>query len=200
MAKTVRAIPPGRHHRKKAVLISWSVLCFIGVLATVTTALVFRHSPLPVIRAGSITSVEGKLQQAERAHDRASRTVRLTEDEVNSVLHDRLQKSAGSRPDVAALRDVKIHLVDDRVTAYVVLGYRSAEITIDVEGKLYSREGLVQFVPTAGEIGSLPIPRASLVSAMQQVLSEPNEQQKLRLPPNISDLRVENSQILLRYD
>jgi hypothetical protein len=199
MAKTVGVIPLGKSSRRRALFIVGAVLCLVGVFVTVTTALVFRHNPLPVIRARSITSVENELQRAERATDRGSRTVRLTEDEVNSVLHDRLQKSAGLRPD-AALRDLRIHLVEDRVTAYVVLGYRSAEITIDVEGRLYSRGGVVQFVPTAGEIGSLPIPRASLVSAMQQVLSQPNEQQKLRLPPNISDLRVENSQVLLRYD
>jgi hypothetical protein len=82
-------------------------------------------------------------------------------------------------------------LVQHLIEALIVLGHRGTETTVDLQGKLYARDGRVQFDPVAGRIGAQWLPQCVLISAMHQALSEPEQRDKLQLPPNISDLRVE---------
>ena len=200
MTKITHSIRPTKTWLSKLSIVATLIVCATGLFATALIVLALWHASLPVVRADSAASAERKLQQAEHAAT-TSRTVMLTENEVNSVLHDRLQKSGRLvTADAEGLHDVRVRLIGDRIEAFIVIGHRGTEITVDLEGKLYSREGRVQFDPVAGRIGALRLPQGVLIDAMRQALSGPEERQKLRLPPDISDLRVENSQVLLRYD
>jgi hypothetical protein len=201
MTKTANSIHPTRTRLAKLSIAATTTACVVGLLAVVLIVLVLWHDSLPAVRADSAVSADRKLQQAEHAAATNSRTVRLTEDEVNSVLHDRLQKSGKLVPeDAEGLHDLRVRLVGDRIEAFIVLGHRGTEITVDLQGKLYSQDGRVQFDPVAGRIGALRLPQGALISAMHQALSGPEQRDKLQLPPNISDLRVENSQVLLHYN
>jgi hypothetical protein len=202
MTKTANSIRPTTTRLSKLSITVTATISAAGLFAIVLIVLVLWHaSPsLPAVRADSAASAEHKLQQAEHAAASNSRTVRLTEDEVNSVLHDLLQK--GGRlvaPNVDGLHDFRVRLIGNQIEAFIVLGRRGTEVTVDLEGKLYSQEGRLQFDPIAGRIGELRLPQGILISAMRQALSGPEERQRLRLPPDITDLQVENSQVLLRY-
>jgi hypothetical protein len=200
MTKIAYSIRPTKTRLGKLSIVATLIVCATGLFATVLIVLALWHASLPVVRADSAASAERKLQQAEHAAT-TSRTVMLTENEVNSVLHDRLQKGGRlAAANVDGLHDMRVRLIGNRIEAFIVLGHRGTEITVDLEGKLYSQEGHVQFDPVAGRIGALRLPQGALISAMHQALSGPEQREKLRLPPNISDLRVENSQVLLRYN
>jgi len=200
MTKIGHSIRPTKTWLSKLSIVATLIVCATGLFATALIVLALWHASLPEVRADSAASAQRKLQQAEHAAT-TSRTVMLTENEVNSVLHDRLQK--GGRlvaANVDGLHDMRVRLIGNRIEAFIVLGHRGTEITVDLEGKLYSQEGRVQFDPVAGRIGALRLPQGALIRAMHQALSGPEQREKLRLPPNISDLRVENSQVLLRYN
>jgi len=97
------------------------------------------------------------------------------------------------------VRDVKVQLIDDRVKAYVVFDVHGKDMTLQLEGRLGAQNGYLHFEPLGGQIGSLPIPQSTLESAVQRLMNSPENREKLRLPSEISDLRIQNSEVVASY-
>lgn len=97
------------------------------------------------------------------------------------------------------VKDVKVQLVGDRVIAYVVFGVHGADMTLQLEGKLGSDNGYIRFEPLSGQIGSLPLPLSALQNAMQRLMESPENREKLRLPPDVTDLKIENGEVVTTY-
>jgi hypothetical protein len=159
--------------------------------------------------------VEQSVAQGQQA------TVRLDETELNSYLASHLDLK-GDQPAAAAtsapapggpdsptpedvekmrssVRDVKVTMADDRVKAYVVFDVHGKDMTLELEGRLGATNGYLQFVPVSGQIGSLPIPQSTLETAVQRLMESPENREKLRLPPDISDLHIENGELVATY-
>jgi hypothetical protein len=201
MIKTANSISPTRTRLAKLSIVATLSACAIILLAVALIVLVLWHDSLPAVRADSAVSAERKMQQAEHPTATSSRTAMLTEDKVNSVLHDRLQKSDRLvTADAEGLHDLKVRLIGDKIQAFIVLGHRRMETTVELQGKLHSQDGRVQFDPMTGRIGALRLPQRALIDAMRQALSGAEEGDQLQMKPTISDVRVENSQVLLRYN
>jgi hypothetical protein len=99
----------------------------------------------------------------------------------------------------STVRDVKVQLVDDRVHAYVVFDFHGKDLTLQLEGKLGSSGGYLRFEPVSGQFGSLPIPQSALESAVEKMMTSPENREKFKLPPEISDLRIEHGEVVVSY-
>ena len=99
----------------------------------------------------------------------------------------------------SSVRDVKVQMEDDRVKAYVVFDVHGKDMTLELEGKLGATNGYLQFQPVSGHIGSLPIPQSTLETAVQKLMESPENREKLRLPSDISDLHIENGELVATY-
>jgi hypothetical protein len=99
----------------------------------------------------------------------------------------------------SAVRDVKVQLIEDRVRAYVVFDFHGKDMTLQLEGRLSSSGGYLRFEPVSGQIGSLPLPQSALQSAVQKMMDSPANREKLKLPAEMSDLRIENGELLATY-
>ena len=97
------------------------------------------------------------------------------------------------------VRDVKVQLIEDRVKAYVVFDVHGKDMTLQIEGRLGTQNGYLRFEPLSGQIGSLPIPQFTLESAVQRLMDSPENREKLRLPAEISDLRIQNGEVVASY-
>ena len=97
------------------------------------------------------------------------------------------------------VKDVKVQLVGDRVIAYVVFGVHGADMTLQLEGKLGSDNGYIRFEPLSGQIGSLPLPLSAVQNAMQRLMESPENREKLRLPADVTDLKIENGEVVTTY-
>jgi hypothetical protein len=155
-------------------------------------------------------------------------TLRMTETELNSYLASHLvlpannnaPNSAGnavasSAPDAAPnsdqptmddveqmrsnVKDVKVQLVDDHVRAYVVYDVHGKDVTLQLVGKLGADNGFLRFEPVSGQIGSLPIPQATLEAAVRKMMESPENREKLKLPSDIQDLKIENGEVVAKY-
>jgi hypothetical protein len=153
-------------------------------------------------------------------------TVRLDETEVNSYLASHLNLEGAStlgtgnqtqsptnseskandlpsQQDIdrarSSVRDVKIQLVEDRVKTYILFDVHGKDMTLELEGRLATSGGNIQFKPITGRIGSLPIPQSALQSAVQRMMDSPVNRETLRLPSNISDLHVANGEVVVTY-
>jgi len=171
---------------------------------------------------------EQKFQDAQQAVAQGQpATLRMDETELNSYLASRLvlpgNKAANATPvasptdfpngapspeqptmeDVEQMRsnvrDVKVQLIDDRVRAYVVFDVHGKEMTLQLEGKLGAENGFLRFEPVSGQIGALPIPQATLEAAVRKMMESPENREKLKLPSDISDLKIENGEVVAKY-
>ena len=172
--------------------------------------------------------VEQKFQNVQQSVAQGQpATLRMDETELNSYLASHLallgakapngatgaapNDSPGGTPnaeqptmdDVEQMRsnvkDVKVQLIDDRVRAYVVFDVHGKEMTLQLEGKLGADNGFLRFEPVSGQIGALPIPQATLEAAVRRMMESPENREKLKLPSDISNLRIENGEVVAQY-
>ncbi|HKN74491.1 MAG TPA: hypothetical protein VJW94_04885 [Candidatus Acidoferrum sp.] len=171
---------------------------------------------------------EQKFQDVQQAVAQGQpATLRMSETELNSYLASHLVLQGGdaakgspnaapSEPasgspnaneptmdDVEQMRsnvkDVKVQLVDDHVRAYVVFDVHGKDMTLQLVGKLGADNGFLRFEPVSGRIGALPIPQATLEAAVRKMMESPENREKLKLPSDISDLHIENGEVVAQY-
>jgi hypothetical protein len=195
--------------------------------ALITVILILHKSPPPpvIATAQAAASAEEKLSQAQQSVSQGQpATLRLDQAEVNSYLANHLDlapqtgssstlQSSPSTPDGGAgpltstdieqakssVKDVKVTMEGDQVHAYVVFDLHGKDMTLDLVGKLGAQDGYLKFEPVSGKIGSLPIPQSALEGAVRQLMESPENRDKLKLPSDISDLRIENGQLVTTY-
>ena len=100
----------------------------------------------------------------------------------------------------SSVRDVKIALADDRVQAYVLFDFHGKDLSLILEGRLHVENGYLRFEPTSGKLGSLPLPQSTLESAVGRLFDAPENREKMRVPPEIKDIRIENGELLVEYN
>jgi len=190
----------------------WTTYAF----ALIAIFMILHTAPPPpvVTSAQAAASAEQKIERVEQAVSSGQpATLRMDESELNSYLASHLDISPNGSPNASpggsspadveqvrsAVRDVKVQLIDDRVRAYVVFGFHGKDMTLQLEGKLGAADGYLRFEPVSGQIGSLPIPQSSLEMAVRHMMESPENREKLRLPAEISDLKIENGEVVASY-
>lgn len=193
-------------------VISWGTIA----LSVVTIILLLHKAAPPEVKKdpGAANRLEEKLQHAEAsAAAGVAPVLRVDEAEVNSFLDTHLVLNReGAAPAAAAgakeptleevqstVRDVKINLTDDRVHAYIVFDFHGKDMTLELEGRLHAEDGYMRFDPVSGKVGALPIPQSTLETAVHKMMESPENREKLRLPADLADLRVENGEIVVAY-
>jgi len=99
----------------------------------------------------------------------------------------------------SSVRDVKIQMEGDRVKAYVVFDVHGKDMTLELVGRLAASNGYLKFEPISGHIGSLPIPQSSLEAAVSRLMESPENREKLKLPPDIAEMHIENGELVATY-
>src|ERR1700730_10075210 len=99
----------------------------------------------------------------------------------------------------SSVKDVKVELIDDRVRAYVVFDFHGKDMTLQLEGKLSASNGYLSFEPISGQIGSFPIPQSTLETAIQKMMDSSENREKLKLPAEMSGLKIENGEVVATY-
>src|SRR3989475_9841874 len=203
-------------------IVRWSTYAF----AVVTLILLLHKAPPPPVETSpqAAARAEQKFAQVEKAVANGQpATLRMDETELNSYLASHLALAGNGAPNPAPAggaqsapngatptpqevvqmrsneRDVKVQLIDDGATAYVVFDVHGKDMTLQLEGRLGAQNGYLHFEPLGGQIGSLPIPQSTLKSAVQRLMNSPENREKLRLPSEISDLRIQNGEVVASY-
>jgi hypothetical protein len=196
-------------------LLRWSTY-----LATLVTLILLLHKnppPQVVSTPQAAESAEQKVSQVEQSVSQGQPAIlRLDETELNSYLANHLDLApqmatpapsggAGALTDTdveqvrSSVRDVKVQMEGDRVHAYLLFDMHGKEMSLDLVGRLGAADGYIKFEPVSGHIGSLPIPQSALETAVRQLMESPVNREKLRLPSDVSDLRIENGELVTTY-
>ena len=208
-------------------IIRWTT--YAAAIITLLMVFHAAPPPVIVTSPQAAARVEQKVEAAEQAvASGQSATLRLDQTELNSYLASHLDISptppAKTTPNTTStgdantslptppgtpaeqieqvrstVRDVKVELVEDRVRAYVVFDFHGKDMTLQLEGRLTAANGYLRFEPLSGHFGSLPIPQSALQTAVQKMMESPENREKLKLPPEITDLRIENGELLATF-
>jgi hypothetical protein len=97
----------------------------------------------------------------------------------------------------SSVRDVKVGLHDDLMTVYVAFELYGKSLSLELAGRPEVQDGYLRFEPTSGRLGSLPLLAGSLRGTVDRLFSSPANKEKFRLPPQIQDIRIEQSQLIV---
>jgi hypothetical protein len=191
-------------------------------IALIAFGLILHQPPLPRIdmTPEAKERAEAKFTAMQRASESGQPyTLQLNEAELNAWLGQRMVlahdpvdtgiegKPTGPTAAPAAnptveqvrsnVRDVKIDLLDDRLRGYVIFDFHGKELSLMIEGRLTVQGGYLRLEPTAGSLGSLPLPHSSLESAVSRLFDSPENKENFRLPPEISDVSVRTGKLTI---
>ena len=196
-------------------IVRWST--YLAALVTLILLLHKTQPPAVLSTPQAAATAEQKVSEVQQSVAQGQpATLRLDETELNSYLANHLDlapaaatpsqgggSNAPTDADVeqvrSSVRDVKVQMEGDQVHAYLVFDLHGKEMSLDLVGKLGAADGYLKFEPVSGHIGSLPIPQSALESAVKQLMESPVNREKLRLPSDVSDLRIENGELVTTY-
>ena len=182
-------------------VIRWSVVAFL-----VLVVLLLMKNPAPITQPMAPDQVrqysesfETKLQNLADSHARGETDLaHFSEDEINAEFQKTAQeqalKSGQSPSDVQAWR---FSLANDTAVAQTGYSVAGKEVELTIAGKIGISDGYFTFTPTEGRIGSMPMPLSVLKSQLKSKLLTPENRDKLKLPDYISDLRIEDGQLII---
>ncbi len=99
----------------------------------------------------------------------------------------------------SSVRDVKVDMVGDVVKAYVLFDFHGKDMTLELDGHLTTEGGYIKFEPISGMLGSMPLPQSMLNSAVEKMMASPENREKLRLPPDVGDIKIEDGHAVMTY-
>jgi hypothetical protein len=190
--------------------------CVLAVLIVVLALLLKK--PAPVAEPMAATEVREKaeqfqarlgdleISQGQGEHAEA----RFSAEEVNAAFQQSAAEQAASATPAAPARPaappqeappdiqtVKIAFADDHVTGQFATNVYGKDVYLTISGKLGAKDGYATFEFTEAKIDSLPVPVSLLNPRLQEKLQDPENREKLKLPAFVSDLRVENGQLVV---
>jgi hypothetical protein len=209
---TTQPANPGLFPRVFRVLPWISLTVTVGVLL-----LILRQAPpLPIQTdpdaANRVAEKMAQLQTAVQTSQPHSLT--LNEAELNQWMRDNLAIASthqaqqagvpiptGSEPNVqeiqSALKDVRMNLLGNQLRAYALFVLYGKEISLQLDGTITTEGGYIRLQPTAGKIGSLPIPSSTLDGVVHQLFDSPTNRDKFQLLPQIESVRIENNSLVI---
>lgn len=171
----------------------------------------------PAVAAANAQSFQSKMEQFDQPKEpgQAPAQVRLNSDEISAALAQAagalpisaMQPGAGlpttvpSSPDAAIapgepeVKDYQVNFDGDVARGQFVTQIGGKTVYVTLAGHLGSKDGYATFEPTEFKVGDLNIPVSLVNGALQQKLAE--QRDRLRLPDDVSDIKVENGQLVM---
>ncbi len=181
-----------------------SAVIAIATPALVLIVLLFHRVAPPDVQTtlAAATELGARLKRAEKAASATSpQVVRIEQSELNSLVASSVVQDQSTTDEDGGnpVHDVRITLSNDLMRMYVLVDAYGKDLTLEVESKLRTINGAVQFEPVSGRIGALPIPRSLLESSMKKMMNSPEGRELLRLPHNMSDVHIEDGKIVATF-
>ena len=100
-------------------------------------------------------------------------------------------------PEQVPVKDAQVIFDGDEVKGQFSTQVYGKEMFVTLSGHVGAKDGYVTFNPTSFKIGSLPMPIAVVQKQLDKKFSDPETREKLKLPDFVSDLRIENGQLVV---
>jgi hypothetical protein len=174
----------------------------------------------PAAIAANAQSFQAKVSQLEQAQGQTASEVHLTADEIGAAIAQaegampelpaqaKAPSAAGPGADTSAaaaapgpveqanIQEPIISFEGDIVRGQFVTEVAGKKTYVTIAGHLGSKNGYATFEPTEFKVGDLKVPVSLVNDALQKKMLE--QQDRLKLPDFVSDVRVENSELVVK--
>jgi hypothetical protein len=194
------------------------ILPWISAAATsLVLFLILKQGPPLTIQtdpeaADRVAEKMAQLQLAMQTNQRHSAS--LNEAELNQWIRDNMAVAARHEAQQAgipvptgheatvrevqsAVKDIRIHLLGNQLHAYALFVMYGKHVSLQLDGTLETQNGFIRLKPTAGKIGSLPIPSFTLDRVVHELFDSPQNREQFQLPPEVESVRIENSSLVI---
>jgi len=200
------------------------IISIVTLLASLIALVLVLKKPAPVAHTQAPASIAehaqsfdqkmAEFEQATQTPSGSSSTsdvdsagskaeVRINSDEVSAVLAQSLGTSGATltpTSDVGTLaptiKDQQVSFDGDLVHGQFLTQIAGKDVWITISGHLGERDGYATFDPTEFKVGDLNVPVSLVNPALQKKLAE--QRDRLKLPDNVGNLKVENSQLVMQ--
>lgn len=193
------------------------------LLVTVIWLALRRPQPVaapqaPAVVAANAQSFQNKVDQLAQAQasGQTGTEVRLTPGEVNAAIlqgsgavpaQPSVTPSSNGTPDVNAsvspgaidvnnLPEPKVTFDGDQMKGQFLTDVGGKQVTVTIAGRLGSKDGYANFEPTEFKVGDLDVPVSLVNDALQKKMLE--QRDRLKLPDYVSDIHVENGELVVK--
>ncbi len=130
--------------------------------------------------------------------------VRIDSDEMSAVLAQALGTASGGAlsPDsnigtaAPTIKDQQVSFDGDVARGQFLTQVAGKDVWITVSGHIGEKDGFATFDPTEFKVGDLSVPVSLVNPALQKKLGEAHD--RLKLPDNVGDVKVENGQLVMQ--
>jgi hypothetical protein len=183
----------------------------MGLAATILAMLLVAHeSPAPPVDmtpdAAERAATKWSRFRTTAARPGQLKVLRLSEAELNGWLSSNVtmplepktvRAAAKEAHPESTVRELRVQLFEDHILAHVGFDFHGKEMSFEFEGTLKAQDGYIRLEATAGRLGALPLPALALESAATFVFDAQNLHDKLRLPKDVVDVRVERRELVI---
>ena len=200
----------------RTISIATLAASLIAVLLVLKKPAPVGHPLAPASIAISAQSFDQKMaefNQAARTADSSATSnlastspraeVRINSDEVSAVLAQSLGTSEAAPPATSAadsvaptIKDQQISFDGDLVHGQFLTTVAGKDVWITISGRLGEKDGYATFDPTEFKVGDLNVPVSLVNPALQKKLAE--QRDRLKLPDQVGNFKVENSQLVMQ--
>ena len=191
----------------------YKIVRWVMLAAAMLVIFLMLKKPTPVAlpvdsasRSLNAQSFENKMRELEEAHrtGRGGTEVHLTAGEVAAAMtqSDAIpapavqNTSSPASAEAPKVNDYQVSFVDDVVRGQFATEIEGKQVYVTLAGHLGAKDGYVTFDPTEFKIGDLSVPVSMVNDKLQQKLAEQHD--RLKLPDFVSDLRVQNGELVIR--
>jgi len=130
--------------------------------------------------------------------------VHINSDEISAVLAQSLGTAATSgltpNSDVGSgapvIKDQQVSFDGDLVHGQFLTQIAGKDVWITISGHIGEKDGYATFDPTEFKVGDLNVPVSLVNPTLQKKLAE--ERDRLKLPDNVGDVKVENGELVMQ--
>jgi hypothetical protein len=149
-------------------------------------------------QASPVTTAASPATPASKAE------VRINSEEISAVLAQALGNAgtAGLTPNSSVgsgaptIKDQKVDFDGDVVHGQFLTEIAGKDVWITISGHIGQKDGFATFDPTEFKVGDLNVPVSLVNPALQKKLSE--ERDRLKLPDNVGNVKVQNSELVMQ--
>ncbi len=199
---------------KRIISIATLLTSLIALVLLLKKPAPVGHPQPPAAITQNALSFDQKMVEFEQATSASSASagveatgpkaeMRVNSDEVSAVLAQSLgnggpQLSPTSDVGTAApvIKDQQVSFEGDVVHGQFLTQIAGKDIWITISGRLGEKDGYATFDPTEFKVGDLNVPVSLVNPALQKKLSE--ERDRLKLPGNVGNLKIENSELVMQ--
>ncbi len=199
---------------KRIISIATLLTSLIALVLLLKKPAPVGHPQPPAAITQNALSFDQKMVEFEQATSASSASagveatgpkaeMRVNSDEVSAVLAQSLgnggpQLSPTSDVGTAApvIKDQQVSFDGDVVHGQFLTQIAGKNIWITISGRLGEKDGYATFDPTEFKVGDLNVPVSLVNPALQKKLSE--ERDRLKLPGNVGNLKIENSELVMQ--